>query len=101
MRIRAMREARKHILNQLCHQMRLERRAVRLTHALDASVGREFYEHEVAATVVRRWVADDEGLDIRQLHRGDFPLLIDPPISIHLCARSSRGCLFRSASQEG
>src|SRR5450755_3933209 len=53
--------------------MRIERHAIRLPDSLDMAVGDQFDEHEIATAVMRWWIPDDEGLDVRKLHGGASP----------------------------
>jgi hypothetical protein len=68
MRILAGEVAREDVLDELRDEVRLEGHAVRLADARDVAVRRQLHEHEVAAAVVRRRVADDEGADVGELH---------------------------------
>jgi hypothetical protein len=66
--VRADDVARADVLDHRRHRLRPERRGVDLPHALDAVIGDELQEDEVAAAEVRRRVPDDERLDARDNH---------------------------------
>ena len=61
--------ARAHVFDHRRHGVGAERRGVDLADTLDAVVGDEFQEDEVAAAEVGRRVPDDERLDRCDLHR--------------------------------
>src|ERR1700722_9203683 len=72
MRILAFEIAFEDILDQARDKMRIERHAVRLPYSLHTAVRDELDEHEVATAVMRRRIADDEGLNVGKLHAGRF-----------------------------
>src|SRR5579863_10589565 len=72
MRIFAGEVACERVLDQPGDQVRVERYAVGLADALDAAVGDELDEHEVAAAVVRWRIADHEGANVLELHGSGF-----------------------------
>ena len=70
MRIVARRIARKHILDHLCNEMRLERHAISLANARNPACRCQLDEHEIASAEMRRGIADDERFDIGKFHAG-------------------------------
>ena len=56
------------VLDHARHELRRDRRRVDLAEALEATVGLELEEDEVAAAVARSRIADDEGADAGDPH---------------------------------
>src|SRR4026208_2408600 len=56
------------VLDHGRHDLRPESGAIALTDAGDAIVGHKLHEDEVAAAPSRRWIADNEDLEVPNLH---------------------------------
>ena len=65
-----------HIGDHPRHHMGAEGGGIDLADALDAVVGHQLQEDEIAPAEARRRIADDEGLELPDLH--DFPFGIPP-----------------------
>ena len=57
-----------HVARERLEHAGAEARGVDLAEAFDSVVGDEFDEQEIAAAARRRRIADDEGLEIDDLH---------------------------------
>ena len=75
-RIGAHDVALEHVLDHRHDRFRREARGVDLAHALDPAGGLKLEEHEVAAAEGGRRIADDEGLQLGDLH-ACFEALVD------------------------
>ena len=83
MRIIASDISAKHILDHLGDKMRLERNAIGLANPGNAGICRDLHKDEIATTKMRWRIANNERLDIGQLHYVRNPL-------IDLISRKSR-----------
>ena len=66
-----------HIFGHLCHDVWVKGQVVDFTQAFNAVVGNELDEDEVAPSVARRGIADDESFNILDFHKSFLLIVVE------------------------